>query len=135
MIKQVNYNVKRKFNRLLSSFLLVLGSLYLFGCKKGEQNPNFNTPQNVYILDVIPSTNGLNSSIILQNNSGKEKNISGWSVGNSQAHISYILPTLSLKDQEQKAYLQSEYQFVIQASGETIFLNDASGNNIDIWQN
>ncbi len=113
--------------------LLVL----VYACSKDEDvvsNPS-SEPQKVFIYSVV-STPTDSESITIKNNSGSTQDLSGWTLGDKNDPTAYNIPNGTvLSNGSTKHFSRTTLGFQINDSGETIYLKNSSGSNVDTWSN
>ena len=92
-------------------------------------------PNKVYFSQVIATPTDL-ESITLKNNFGSDQDISNWTIGDADNPMAYKIPVGTLiKKGEKKSFSHTILGFAINDSGETLYLRNTAGIEIDKWSN
>lgn len=123
-------------NLLIIAFIL----FSLSSCQDDEKNPTSpgsddeEEPKKVYIFSVT-ATPTENEQITIKNNSGIQKDISSWTLGDKNNPTNYSIPNSTILNQGvKKRFSHTTLGFQINDSGEIIYLKDGAGNTIDTWK-
>tara|TARA_B100000963_G_scaffold348436_1_gene356004 strand:- start:644 stop:994 length:351 start_codon:yes stop_codon:yes gene_type:complete len=115
-------------NTLKSIIVIALITLS-YSCTKEEE------PTTVYIQSAV-STPTENEKVRIKNNSGEDTNIGGWTIGDKNNPTAYNIPSnTTISQGEILIFYASTMGFQINDSGETIYLKNSSGQNVDTWYN
>lgn len=120
-----------------STLLLSLSILLVTSCKKDDYSSSndYTEPSKVYISSVIASPTS-SESVTIKNNSGNNKDISGWTIGDNNNPNAYMISSNTVLSHGSYLTLSATSMgFQINNSGETIYLKNESGNLVDTWHN
>lgn len=129
---------------MMKRILLLTGVIFVFSCSKEEEVQPENTtttsstttnPTSVYISSAI-ATPTLSESITLKNNSGTIADISGWSLGDINNPVAYVIPTnTTMSIGALLTFNHTTLGFQINDSEEILYLKNTSGATVDTWSN
>lgn len=107
--------------------------ILLIGCKKDTDTQS--EPTIVYIYSAVASPTA-SESVTIKNNSGVQKDLHNWKLGDSNNSNAYNIPSgVILNQGETYTLYASTLNFQINDSGETLYLKDTGGSIIDTWSN
>jgi hypothetical protein len=118
-----------------AGFLVAVSGLC--GCSESSySSPALATePAKVYFMSVT-ATPLANESIMIRNNSGDGVDVSGWTLGDAKTPSAYAIPAGTVIEQGgTRTYPHYVLGFQIDDSGETLYLKDNAGADVDQWTN
>ncbi len=120
----------------MKTLIVIIMFIAAIGCSKDDDTANDNDePTQVYIYSVI-STPTNEESITIKNNSGTEKDLSGWTLGDLNEPDAYSIPNNKfLSHGATTIFSRSTIGFQINDKDEIIYLKDKLGNIVDTWSN
>jgi len=115
--------------------ILLFFAVVNLSCKKDAPEPSLtNEPAKLHFYSVVASPT-TSESITLKNNSGGTLDVSGWTIGDSNAPNAYSIPANSILTQGQFiTFSHTTLGFQINDSGEVLYLKH-DGVVVDTWRN
>ncbi|NVK04142.1 MAG: lamin tail domain-containing protein [Flavobacteriia bacterium] len=109
-------------------------SLLLTSCKTDPVDIIYE-PRKVYI-EIVVATPTADEYVTLKNNSGSERDLSGWTLGDKDDPDAFKMPNgMMLMNGARRSFPGSSLGFQINDSGEKIYLKDSTGIIVDTWSN
>lgn len=113
----------------LFTFLIIVSAIFS-SCQKETFETN-----TVYIKSAV-STPTESESVTIKNKGGETKDLTDWTIGDTNDPKAYIIPSGTILDQGQtKTFNKSTINFQINDSGEVLYLKDNYGVLVDTWSN
>ncbi len=105
----------------------------IFNPNNNAVDPNY--PNKLYIMYISTDVVG-KESITVHNNSGRQVDMSHWTLGNSWNPKAYLIPSGTVMYQgNRRLFSNPGLGFQFYGKGEVIYLKDYTGTTIDMWKN